>query len=124
MNTSLQKLGFESLSTLDGGSVDKQFEAALKRASLDCQQRPGESRARTITLKVTVVPVVDQSGFCEDVEWDAVVFDKIPSYKSSKFSASLRRDGSFVFTDDSLVDPKQGKLDYGDPGDDDDWRNS
>lgn len=114
MKTDLQKLGFESLATLDGGSVNEQFNNALKRASLDLQARPGETKARVVNLKITLFPIADQSGFCEDAKWAIDVTDKIPSYKSPEFSASLRRDGSFVFSEDSLVNPKQGTLDYGD----------
>jgi hypothetical protein len=115
MNLSIQKLSFESLATVDGGSLNEQFENALKRASLDCQSRPGESKGRVITLKVTATPIVDQNGFCEEAKWCVDVTDKIPCYKSPEFMASLRRDGSFVFTEDSVrANPSQGRLDYGD----------
>jgi hypothetical protein len=121
MKTDLQKLSLGSLATLDGGSVNDQFDSALKRASLDLQSRPGETKARTVGLKITLVPVVDQNGFCEDAKWVVAVEDKIPSYKSPDFSAGLRRDGSFVFNEDSLTDVDQGTLKYGDPDMDDDY---
>jgi hypothetical protein len=120
METSLQKISFESLATVDGGSINSQFENALKRASLDCQSRPGESRGRVVTLKFTGVPIVDQNGFCENAKWSIDVSDKIPCYKSPEFSAALRRDGSFVFNEDSLSDVNQGTLGYGDQDMDDD----
>lgn len=117
MGSRLQKIDFESLALVDGGKINAALETHLKRASLDCQDRPGDAKARVVTCAFTFVPVMDQSGFCEEVKWDVQVKSKVPAHQSKAFSAALRRDGSFVFSEDSLENVNQGTLGY-DDGDD------
>lgn len=117
MASGLQRLEFESLASLDSGKIAAALELHLKRASLDCQDRPGDNKARVVSLEFCFVPVTDQSGFCEEVKWDVRIKSKVPAHQSKAFSAGLRRDGSFVFSENSLDNVNQGTLGY-DDGDD------
>jgi hypothetical protein len=88
------------------------LELHFKRASLDCQDRPGDPKARMVSMEFSFVPVTDQSGFCEEVKWDLRIRSKVPAHQSKAFSAGLRRDGSFVFSENSLDNVNQNTFDY------------
>lgn len=112
MRSSLRKLGFDSMALVEGGKINAALDVHLKRACLDCQDRPGDAKARVVSCEFTFIPVMDQSGFCEEVKWDVRVKSKVPPHQSKAYSAGLRRDGSFVFSEDSLDNVNQNTFDY------------
>lgn len=117
MGTSLHELDFQSLSHLDGGKINAAFRKHLERASYDCQDRPGDNKPRQVVVEVTFQPVTEQDGDCSEAKWDVRIKSKVPPHQSKAFSAGMRRNGTFVFAEDSLENVNQGTLGY-DDGDD------
>jgi hypothetical protein len=98
----MREFTLSNLQELDGGRVDVAFQLAMKRAIVDCEDRPGESKARVVTLKVEVTPVLDEDGLCEEVRTKMVVADKVPDRKSRVYSMGLRKSSrgpQMVFND-------------------------
>jgi hypothetical protein len=117
MGNSLHELDFKSLAILDGGKANAQLASRLSVVSKDCQDRPGDVKARTVTVKMVFEPVVDQDGFVSDVKMFVGIESKLPAYNSDGYSMGLRRRGNqatFVFNEDSLDNIDQGTLDMGD----------
>lgn len=108
MQSSLHALDFKSLSILDGGKINTALQMHLQRASLDCQDRPGDPKARTVTVDLTFVPVTEQDGDCTEVKMDVKIKSKVPVHQSKAYSAGLRRNGTFVFNEYSLDSVGQG----------------
>jgi hypothetical protein len=109
----VKELTLDSLLALDGGRVATAFQHALRRALDDCRDRPGEERARVVSLQLEMVPVCDESGLCDEVTAGFQVNDKIPTRKSKKYSMGIRSgaDGPMaVFNADSLDNVNQGTL--------------
>lgn len=59
---SLTEFKMESLTTIDDGRVAVAFEHALRRAEIDCRDRPAVGKARTVTLTAQLVPRTDEQG--------------------------------------------------------------
>lgn len=117
MSSSLHELDFKSLAILDNGAANAQLASRLSVVSKDCQDRPGDAKARTVTVKMVFEPVLDQDGFVGDVKLYVDIESKLPAYNSKGYSMGLRRrgnQGTFVFNENSLDNVDQGTLDMGD----------
>jgi hypothetical protein len=109
----------ESLRELDGGKAQLLFEQHVRRAALDCQDRPGDSAARKVTLTVTIKPVLQDDGDCSEVHGTVDVASAVPKHKTRAYSLGLRRGGKLVFNPDSLGNVNQATfLDGDDDGGD------
>ena len=97
----LEKFDLAALAKIDGGRVAIAFEQALKRCAADCDDRPGEKKARTVTLSLAVEPRIDQDGMCEDVNITATVADSVPKRKSKAYNMSLRKGGNLAYHPES-----------------------
>ncbi|MDR3582557.1 MAG: hypothetical protein P4L67_04760 [Candidatus Pacebacteria bacterium] len=117
MASSLHEVDFGSLAILDAGSVNAELKSRLSLVSKDCQERPGDAKARTVTVEIIFEPVVDQNGYTTDVKTRLAIKSKLPAYESKPYSMGMRRRGNqatFVFNENSLGDVSQGTLDLGD----------
>ena len=97
----LQLLKLETLAVLAHGKVGVAFDREVKRAVRDCIDRPGDDRARTITLQINVAPtaVMDgQSVTCEGAKAVAKVKSKLPDYETQQIDLGVRENGSAVFS--------------------------
>lgn len=112
--STLEKFSLKSLAAMDGERIGLAFEQALKRVVMDCEDRPGESKERTISLTLAVKPRQDASGFCDDCNVQILVSDSVPKRKSKVYNMSVRKGGHLVFNDDSLDNAKQETMDFDD----------
>ena len=104
----LEKFSLKSLSTIDGERIAIAFEQALRRVVQDCEDRPGDSTARTVTLTLAVKPRLDVEGICDDCNIQVAVTDSVPKRKSKVYNMSVRKGGHLLYNDDSLDNAKQG----------------
>lgn len=104
---SLEKFSLKSLSTIDGERIAIAFEQALRRVVQDCEDRPGDSTARTVTLTLAVKPRLDVEGICDDCNIQVAVTDSVPKRKSKVYNMSVRKGGHLLYNDDSLDNAKQ-----------------
>jgi hypothetical protein len=99
----LHELTLNSLSSADGGRVGAAFQAALKRAIGDCEDRPQVTKAREIVLKVAIVPVAGKEDeSCEQVAMQCFVSDTAPKRQTRVYSAQVKHGGIAAFNDESL----------------------
>jgi hypothetical protein len=114
MDGPLHELGFRSLAVLDGGKIDAALSKHLQRASVDCQDRPGDNKPRSVTIDITFQPVVEEDGDCLEAKMDVRIKSKVPVHQSKAYSVGLRRGGKFVFNEESLGNVNQNTFGYGD----------
>lgn len=99
-----------SIAVIDGGRIAEAINQELRKAALDCDDRPGDRRPRKVTLQLDMVPVVDDRGDCDSVNVTAQVKAIHPSRKSQKFDMSLRKNGVLAFNEESLDNADQQTL--------------
>ena len=114
------QLNLENLAELDDGRVAIAFGQALKRAADDCIDRPGDKKARVISLEAHVIPVIDaDTGQCEGAHIEFQIKHKLPVRKSKTYSFEIKKGGHLWFSSESPddvdqltfadVDPETGK---------------
>lgn len=108
---------FETLHRLDDGRVCEAFNQAIRRAVLDCEDRPAETKTRKVVLQCELKPVCDDRGELTDVAFLFQVKDSVPTRKSKVYRGAYRKTGgtNLVFNDLSDEDPGQGTLDRENP---------
>lgn len=108
----LRELTLATLAEIDGGRLAIAFKQALQRCATDCDDRPGEKKARTVTVCLSVEPVLDQDGMCEDCDVTVTIADSVPKRKSKSYNCSLRKGGHLMFHPESLGDHEQETFDF------------
>lgn len=107
----LLKFDLAALKDLDDGRVAAGFDQALQRCVADCKDRPNLKDARTINLKVTIVPVAgDDAGEMESCDVQFKITDAIPKRSSKVYNAKSTRNG-LVYNDLSPDEVNQMTLD-------------
>lgn len=101
----------KSIAVIDGGRIAEAINQELRKAALDCDDRPGDRRPRKVVLQLEMVPKMDDKGLCDAVDVTAQVKAVHPSRKSQKFDMSLRKNGVLAFNEDSLDNADQKTLD-------------
>lgn len=107
----IKQLGFVDLIEIDDGVMKVAVEAALKRAAADCIDRPALKKSRSVTLKLSVVPVVDDSGDCSEVKYGFEVVETIPKRGSRQYVFGLRKNGVLTANPDALDNHRQNTFD-------------
>lgn len=92
----LKMLTLETIGELDPGA-EQAFATCLKRVLMDCSDRPGDPSARTVVMKLSIVPVMEASGDCLEVNAEIECVGKNPPYRTKPLSLGLRRGGMGVF---------------------------
>lgn len=100
----LYQLSLENLPALDLGKVNEAFRAQLARVVQDCMDRPGEQKARKVTLEVTVTPVLQSDGDCTEAKVQMQVVASTPKLRTREYSMGIRRGGGLVFNEDDPED--------------------
>lgn len=103
----LEEVTLEALAKIDGGRVALAFQQALQRCVQDCDDRPGEKKARTVTIIANVVPVLDQDGMCEDCKLSFQIADNVPKRKTKEYHCAMRKGGKLSYHPDSLDNHEQ-----------------
>lgn len=106
----IHQFKLESLEHLDSGKALEAFNLHIKRAALDCFDRPGDPKARKVVLQVDLEPVIDDAGECVEVKAQIHATSKVPDHKTRVYSLGLRRNGILVFNEDSLDNIYQSTL--------------
>ena len=110
----LKQLSLAELADIDDGRIGLAFDQALKRVSMDCDDRPGDNRPRKVVLEMTVEPVCGEDGVCESVTSQIQIKESLPTRRSKKYDLGLRKNGIFVFQPMSLDNHAQTTFEMGD----------
>lgn len=111
MASQLHELTLDTLAKMDGGRVGAAFQQSLKRALLDCEDRPHEQKPRVITLQLGIMPAIaDGDDVCDEVRAKVLVSDSVPKRQTRPYSLRLRAGGKAAFNDESLDDINQMSL--------------
>ena len=111
---SVLQFTLKNLEDLDGGKGAVAFEQHVRRAALDCMDRPGDKAARKVVLEVTLIPVMEAGGDCTTVDAQIKVSSAVPKHQTKPYSFGLRRGGMLVFNPDSVDNVNQTTLMDGD----------
>ena len=95
----LRRLDLKGMSEFADGTVDAAFDKHMKRAILDCEDRPGDIKARKVTLTAYLTPVVMQDGAVTDVHVDCEVSSATPKHISKTVECRIKHGGQAVFND-------------------------
>jgi hypothetical protein len=106
----LQKFTLESLKDLDGGKAGMAFEQHVRRASLDCLDRPGDESARKVTLEAVIVPVRNDDGTCDGVTIQFHSSSAVPKHRTKLYSMALRANGMLAFNPDAPDNVNQSTM--------------
>lgn len=107
----MTKLTLAMLKDLDMGRVAAGFQKELDHIVKDCEDRPGDVRARQVTLKLSLVPDSDGMGVCETVQGEFSITSSVPNRVSKKYQMRVHANGSLLFNPESPEDVTQGTLD-------------
>jgi hypothetical protein len=105
---SLQQFTLDSLKDLDAGKAMEAFHLHVKRAAVDCLDRPADPKPRVVNLQLSIVPVVEPDGTCDRVDVQIHASSKVPNHRTRVYSFGLRRNGMLVFNPDSPESVDQG----------------
>lgn len=106
----LKRLTLKTMEQLDYGKAMIAFQRQLERAVHDCIDRPGDKRARKITLQFNVVPIPEIDGntiHCDSAKGTFTIRCKVPDYETSIVDFGITREGDLVFNPDSPADHRQ-----------------
>lgn len=111
----INKLDFDGLKNYAGGSLALQYEQHMQRALHDCLDRPFEEKPRTVTLTISISPMVDeQTRNCYEVKTECEVASAVPKHRSRLIACKVREDGEKVlamFNDLAEYDTNQRTVD-------------
>lgn len=98
----IREVNLDTLKELDGGKAWHAFQQHIRRAAIDCLDRPGDDKARKVVLEIELSPVLDaQSLECSEVTAKIQASSTVPKHRTKKYSFGLRRNGSLVFNVDA-----------------------
>jgi hypothetical protein len=106
-----QLLTLATLHEYEDGSLAAEFDELLRAAVLDCLAKPGIDKARKVALEVTLTPITDSSGVCEDLLVHVRTSAKSPARPFQAYRMRTTRRGGLKFSPSNPLDP-----DAEDPG--------
>jgi hypothetical protein len=106
----MQYLSLETLPRVDSGKVSAALELHLKRAAMDCKDRPNETKARSVLMQIDIIPVTDDKGVCDEVSAQFHFKSTVPSHKTKSISLALKANGSLRFSEENPDDYSQTTL--------------
>ena len=112
MNSHLQEIDFVSLADMDDGKLNMVLRKHLKRASEDCQDRPADQKPRKVVIEIGYVPLLEPQGDATDSWMQVKIRSNIPDHVSKPYSVGMRRNGTFVFNNNSLNNVNQNTIDF------------
>lgn len=92
-----QEFNLEALKEMADGKVAAAFNRILRDAVKDAMDRPGEKAARTVSLQLSITPVIGQEGMCESVNVAAQISGKTPKYHSAPVNCTAKTTGQLLF---------------------------
>jgi len=103
----LKQFRLDTLKDLDDGRVHAAVNAALKMLALDCQDRPGNTAARKMSLEIRITPVVGQDGDCEDFDVMPFIKTSLPAMGGKAYRMAGNRAGMLLFSANNPEDHNQ-----------------
>lgn len=113
----LEVFNTEALARLDGGRLRVGLDQALKRATADCEDRPGLKKPRRITLEIEITPVMEGGGTLDSVVLDFSIKERVPARSSKAYSMRAGHDGALLYNELAPEDVDQGTIPIGSVGD-------
>jgi len=110
----LEYLTLAGLKELDGGRVAEAFAQAVKRCVSDCEDRPGEERAREVNMSLSMVPTIGDDGKCDGVSGTFQIKEKCPTRKSRTYSFGVKQGGKLFFSTEDPMNVNQFTFDDAD----------
>lgn len=110
------ELTLDSLKDLDDGRVALAFVHELRRVVTDCEDRPGDTSVRKVSLQAEIKPVVAPGGLLDGVTVGFQVKSSLPTKKSKVYTMNARRGGQLLFSSDNAEDYRQRSLLEGEGG--------
>ena len=107
---SLKCLTLETLDKIDYGKGSMAFQCHLARAVHDCIDRPGDKRARKITIQLNLCPVAEINGTqidCDSISGTVKVASKIPDHETNIIDFGIDGNGNLLFNPDSPGNHRQ-----------------
>jgi hypothetical protein len=101
----------KTLATMDSGRNGHRFNQAMEQIIRDVTDRPGDTSARTLTMKITVKPAAGQEGVCSEIHTTCDFKVAIPPAKSKVYSMATHASGKAIVNDASLDDIRQLTID-------------
>lgn len=111
----LKQLTLSTLKDLDFGRPAVAFEQAVADAVRDCKDRPGDNRPRRVTLDFTLIPLIDETGDCNDVQGDFRIKLSCPNRQTKPYQFGLNRNGQLYFSENCPENPDQKSMFDTDP---------
>lgn len=93
-------LNFENLADLDAGRIGKLLQKHIKRAAADCIDRPGDKKARKVTLQFTMKPVMNSDGDADTAHVEIQCKSDVPTNVSMTFPMLLSGKDGLLFNKD------------------------
>lgn len=118
MQINLVELDLNTLHQLQDGAIFEQVQKLIKQAVADCENRPGEERARKVTLQLELKPVTEYeeiddthtrkvlSGLKLSLQMDV----KCPTRKTIEFDCGVGEGHALLFNPDSPHNHRQAAL--------------
>lgn len=113
MPSNLKRLTLESVGALAGGEAMEMFQKLVRRAVLDCMDRPGDKRVRKITLQLDLVPVPVITGNTIDCDSCNGTFQarcKIPDHATRQVNFGVQNSGDLIFNPDCPENHRQATM--------------
>lgn len=112
---SLKKFDFATLQEVHYGALNREIDSALRKAYLDCDDRPAVGTARKVTLTISMKPVAGDDGRLCNVDVDFDVKNAMPSKGVSVRMKPVLSDGdggSLHFQPEVPENPNQEPLSF------------
>lgn len=112
------ELNLGSLESLDDGRVAVAFQHELKRAVQDCIDRPADKKPRTVTLELSIKPIVAPDSSIiemEGADGEFTIKSKVPTRKSKTYNFRSNKHGQLAFSSESPESADQTTFDDLDP---------
>lgn len=110
--STLKQFSFAELATMDGGRIGLAVDRAIRRAAEDCEDLPGEKKARKITIQIDLTPDLDQDGICDSVSARVQIKETLPTRKTRAYDFALRKNGVLTYQPDALDNHDQETFDF------------
>lgn len=105
------QMTLDSLNQLDDGRAVIAFQHELKRAVLDCIDRPGDKKPRTVSLEFKLTPIVADDGSCEGAMGEFEIKGKVPTRKTKTYSFQVNKQGHLAYSSTSPTNIDQTTFD-------------
>ena len=109
---STQVLTCETLHDLDEGRVGSMIDSLFRKANADILDRPGEGKARKISLTFFFTPKTLSDGSVEKIDIHVKGKSIIPDYATGSIDAALRKTGGVIFASNSPDNVDQTTFQY------------